>query len=455
MTTPPAKRLPLRWRRLSSAHLQARNALVQRVKELPFSWAGQDWSLSIELSEPVLSPDLGEDDARHEAIPGPASPGDEPARGELWRARCHWGGADFELVVSADAARAWLQALYPQVAIPRLPAGYTEAVVRAACEAACEAVDALGRGTLRLESLEPVPMHRAVADAVSSGPREGERSRDATTVDAGESSLQRHAMTLILRGARQSLRAHLVTDSLGLVLMAGGVAHCEPARNDLCADAMPVRLQACIGMTWLTQRQLRELAVGDLVLMEQTFVTPERELWLAQGNWGLRVHWGDAGMTVLSEWAQGGFTMPDSVYAPEGEESPQDLDSLPLCLTFDLGEREITLGELRQLQVGQGIDLGVPLGGPVQLRVQGVLVARGDLIEVDGRLGVAIVSLHGTPPPEASRREGRERRHESWNIDPDDPAGEDGAGAGAGHGLEPENAHGTDTSRATELPTDA
>lgn len=481
MTPPPELMQPLRLRRIPLSQLQARNALVQRVQDRPLAWAGQDWRLSIELGAP------------QEAL--------DPA--DLWHARCQWAGGHFELWLPAEGARAWVQALYPLAAIPRLPPAYVQAVVQAALEALREQVDGLGRGAMQVESLRPWPHELPAPSQPGSGSRidaggHAHAGAQAETKAQAEAQAQgmaaggagpalegdgRQVMDLVLRSAApagsvapgaagpQVLRVRLATDALGLVLLAALVAGHAPARNALDMDTVPVRLQAQIGVTWLSRRQLRKLAAADLVLMEQVLVTPERELWLAHAGWGLRVHWGDAGMTVLTEWSQGGFTMPEDLYAPQGQDAPHDLDALPLCLTFDLGEREITLGELRQLQVGQGIDLGVPLGGPVQMRVQGVLVARGDLIEVDGRLGVAITSLHGSlPPADTPERHGADAE----GADPEDLEGDEGREGRALRGgyrdddaqeehlppdadreIEPGAGGDADTSRAAELPTDA
>ena len=51
------------------------------------------------------------------------------------------------------------------------------------------------------------------------------------------------------------------------------------------------------------------------------------------------------------------------------------------------------LGQLGQLAVGQSFDLGRPLAGAVRVRANGALVALGELVEIDGRLGVALTQL--------------------------------------------------------------
>lgn len=73
---------------------------------------------------------------------------------------------------------------------------------------------------------------------------------------------------------------------------------------------------------------------------------------------------------------------------------PLDVDAIPVRLTFDLGERTLTLAELRRLQPGETFDLQRPLAdGPVMIRANGALVGTGTLVELDGRVGVTIGTL--------------------------------------------------------------
>lgn len=71
------------------------------------------------------------------------------------------------------------------------------------------------------------------------------------------------------------------------------------------------------------------------------------------------------------------------------------LDALPVRLSFDLGDVALTVAQLRALQPGQTLDLGHPLAGAVRIRANGALVGEGDLVEIDGQLGVSIRNLFG------------------------------------------------------------
>ncbi|MFM0305098.1 type III secretion system cytoplasmic ring protein SctQ [Paraburkholderia sediminicola] len=77
--------------------------------------------------------------------------------------------------------------------------------------------------------------------------------------------------------------------------------------------------------------------------------------------------------------------MPDAV--------ADALDQVPVTLHFDLGRCDMTLAQLRTLAPGSVLELGRAPGRAVAIRTDGLLVGHGELVEVDGLLGVAITSL--------------------------------------------------------------
>ena len=72
-------------------------------------------------------------------------------------------------------------------------------------------------------------------------------------------------------------------------------------------------------------------------------------------------------------------------------------DSAHLELTVQCGATAISLRDLATLAPGQIIPLGKPLAGPYEIRAAGTLIGQGELVDVDGELGVRIVSLVATP----------------------------------------------------------
>lgn len=70
---------------------------------------------------------------------------------------------------------------------------------------------------------------------------------------------------------------------------------------------------------------------------------------------------------------------------------------IPVQLTVELGQTRLRIEELIGLRPGTILDLDRRAGEPVDLRIQGHLVARGEVVLVDGGLGVQITSLAESP----------------------------------------------------------
>ncbi|MFX9665049.1 FliM/FliN family flagellar motor switch protein, partial [Acinetobacter baumannii] len=71
-----------------------------------------------------------------------------------------------------------------------------------------------------------------------------------------------------------------------------------------------------------------------------------------------------------------------------------DFGQVPVRLGFDLGERLITLDRLRTLALGEVFELDRPVAdGCVRIRANGMEVGLGELVEVEGNIGVRLKSL--------------------------------------------------------------
>jgi flagellar motor switch protein FliM len=71
------------------------------------------------------------------------------------------------------------------------------------------------------------------------------------------------------------------------------------------------------------------------------------------------------------------------------------LSDVPLQISVELGRLPITADQVVALKVGHVFDLNRSAGEPLDLSVNGKVIARGELVEIDGNLGVRVVSLAG------------------------------------------------------------
>jgi len=79
----------------------------------------------------------------------------------------------------------------------------------------------------------------------------------------------------------------------------------------------------------------------------------------------------------------------------KGSDGAELLNDIPLQVAVELARVPITAEEVVGLKVGQVIDLNRVAGEQIDLSVNGKIVARGELVEVDGNLGVRVLSLAG------------------------------------------------------------
>lgn len=95
----------------------------------------------------------------------------------------------------------------------------------------------------------------------------------------------------------------------------------------------------------------------------------------------------------------------DASAAPSAPAAPDAKDAAPLSfdaladveldVTVELGRCQLSLGEVSRLDVGSVIDLGTPAGGLLSVFANGRQIATGEVVVVDGQLGVRIREVSG------------------------------------------------------------
>lgn len=83
--------------------------------------------------------------------------------------------------------------------------------------------------------------------------------------------------------------------------------------------------------------------------------------------------------------------------ASDGTSLRAGLAQLPLQLLFDIGECEMNMRELQALRVGSVIKLATQISEVVRVTINGRMIASGELVEVDGKIGVILARLTDNP----------------------------------------------------------
>ncbi len=171
---------------------------------------------------------------------------------------------------------------------------------------------------------------------------------------------------------------------------------------------VPVCLPLVVGLSSLTVAELESLRVGDVWMVGAGLWIDDkgwgRRLGVAQnGTLGLSFHC--AQQTICKKWMR----LPGANAEHEEEEWPMTDDGVdakereqqildaPLTVRLEMGSATLSAADWLSLREGDVLETGLASGGPITLRVAGRVVASGDLVVVDGELGVRITRLS---PPE-------------------------------------------------------
>jgi len=78
--------------------------------------------------------------------------------------------------------------------------------------------------------------------------------------------------------------------------------------------------------------------------------------------------------------------------------SPSSIDLLrdvPLQVSAELGHTKMIVKDILRLGVGSVIELDKEIGQPLDLMVNNKLIARGEVVEIDGNFGIRVTEIPG------------------------------------------------------------
>lgn len=300
----------------------------------------------------------------------------------------------------------------------REPSHTERAVVEFLCLRVLHELNSLaGEPLFRLESLSDAPALVAANDAGTAASTTSSRMLVATVrvAGAGPLGLARVALT------EASLAA--LGASEGRLLLNGrkGSDRAAERLKALRRFAPDVPLRLRVGETRASVGDVEGLERGDIVVVERAHVSREGALYagrvtvVAGAGEGVlirgRVAPEPASDEELNEGARTLAVVVESVsrgadneglerIEMENEElrdgtTNAALEGLMLTLHVVLTARRISLEELSRLRAGQILELGCRPGDPVELNADGRRVAVGELVDVEGQLGVRIIRLAG------------------------------------------------------------
>ncbi|QIZ76792.1 FliM/FliN family flagellar motor switch protein [Ferrimonas lipolytica] len=83
----------------------------------------------------------------------------------------------------------------------------------------------------------------------------------------------------------------------------------------------------------------------------------------------------------------------DNTISSTAATSNSFFQSLPVDVTLEVSSTEMTLSELSKLGHGDVVQLQARAGDPINIKVNGQLLGRGEVVDVDGRYGVRMLEV--------------------------------------------------------------
>ena len=95
------------------------------------------------------------------------------------------------------------------------------------------------------------------------------------------------------------------------------------------------------------------------------------------------------------------ISMPSAAdyMAPTSSTKQRDLSffhQIPVKVTLEVASTEVALGELMKVEEGAVIELDKLAGEPLDVRVNGRLLAKGEVVVVNGKYGLRLVDVVDT-----------------------------------------------------------
>lgn len=156
----------------------------------------------------------------------------------------------------------------------------------------------------------------------------------------------------------------------------------------LAADHMLQPAQLQLGKTRLNKQLLSSISLGDILLFDECYFTEQRLKLLVNQQ---PIAW----LSLDGQQAMIEQMMHTDLEQSQADNSPVNtLEDIPITVSIEVGELELTLAELQQLQPGQILNLTSLTTEQVNIKANGRLIGTGSLVTICDQLGLQVQSLN-------------------------------------------------------------
>jgi type III secretion protein Q len=239
------------------------------------------------------------------------------------------------------------------------------------------------------DELRPLVFEAAFSD-VADVLEESTRKRfGVSQIDVSETNVDgMHGFELAIDDGQQSTDAEVWLDDRGLGFLANASRGWEKQYADLYRwDDLPVVVNFCIGWTDLAIKNCEDVEKHDVILLDECLIQQDNTLYIKVGRRSaIKAQIDGKKVSVIRG-------LEEIMQDEEHTNSETQLDEIDIRLSFDLGERVLTLAELRLLTAGYIFDLGRDLRKSVYIRANGKIIGEGELVDIEGQTGVSVLNF--------------------------------------------------------------
>jgi type III secretion system YscQ/HrcQ family protein len=182
-----------------------------------------------------------------------------------------------------------------------------------------------------------------------------------------------------------------------------GTTAFPPRKPSLSAAELPVSLSVVAARCVVSRNDLATLAVGDVFVPDAWSATPAGAglrghvtVAAAAAERGARFSCSETGDLVLTRETEAlSADPPSGAMADSTDTILENVLDAPVVVRIEVGTVTLTAREWTDLRPGDVIETGRRIAEPVVLRVAGREVARGELVDVDGEVGVRTRQIFG------------------------------------------------------------
>ena len=353
-------------RRVARETVRYLNQIGLQRAPLRFGWISKQWSMRITpIAAPVLS--------------------------FVEVARIDWGGSDVTFRVGRALLETAMREVLQLENINALDGEVRAVLVDAAFSGLASAIETSTRKRFRL-----IETHG---------------DSDPVTPDVSFDRGNKYGFSIALCDGNFDYECEAWIDDLALGFLANAMRGWQLQATALDEWAsLPLNFQVTAGWSTISLGAIRRLRNQDVILLDECLVGGEEDLILIRLGDRLGVRGRIVGSTItINDWLD--EIMDETEDFDEFDENEEHekqlgevvsddhgLDQLPVRMIFDLGERMITLAEIRSLAPGYVVELGRDIRRAVTIRVNGRKIGEGELVDIDGYIGVSLLSIN---PPSA------------------------------------------------------